>query len=139
MSKADEAIANVACKLWRLFNDQEWDQARGLLSGEFEGYWPQTKEQIFGCDNFIELHRREHGAKRIQIQNHQFTYDVWDKEYDVALQVLIEDGNQVRRYALSFLTVDREHQITKATEYWADCFNAPESRKGLVELFGKAP
>jgi len=53
---------------------------------------------------------------KIQIQNHQVTYDVWDKEYDFSLQVLIENGMLLRRYALSFITVDSDHQITKAIE-----------------------
>lgn len=116
MGRIDEEAAKVGCQLWRLFNDQEWDKARGLISGEFEGYWPLTKEQIFGGDNFIELHRREHSGHQIQVVNSQFTYDVWDKAYEVALQVLIEDGMLRRRYALSFITVDSDHQITKAIE-----------------------
>ncbi len=137
--KKDDIAINTATQLWHCFNEGKWDNARRLLSEEFEAYWPQSREKIVGPDNFIELNRRYPGTHKIKIQNHQYSYDKWDHVHHVTTTVYIEskmpDGKEMTLYAVSFFEINTENQIFSATEYWADTYDAPEWRKDLVENF----
>lgn len=139
MAREREEAQSKCGQLWRLFNDRKWDEARKLLSENFECYWPQSREHIAGPDNFIEVNRRYPGEHKIQLHNSMAEYDVWDKEWTVSTQVYIEskmpDGKEMKLYAISFFELDRDGQIKSATEYWGDTCEPPKWRKDLVERY----
>jgi len=139
LSKADEAIAQIPSRLWRLFDEQRWDDAKELLADDFETFWPQTRERIRGRDNFIEVNRRYPGTHKIEFQDSNYVYDRWDHTYKVTTQVYIEskmpDGSEMKLYAISMWDVHSEGIITGAQEFWADCSDAPAWRKDLVERY----
>lgn len=136
--KQDEA-KSIVSEFWRHLNGKNWEEAREMLSEEFEAYWPQSREKIVGPDNFIELNRRYPGEHKIQIQNSHCEYDNWDHEYTVITQVSIEskmpDGKEMKLYGISFFELDWEGLIKGANEYWADTYNPPDWRKDLVERY----
>lgn len=139
MSKADEAIAQIPSRLWHLFGEQRWDDAKALLSEDFEAYWPQTRERIRGRDNFIEVNRRYPGTHNIDFQDSVYVYDRWEQTYKVTTQVYIEskmpDGAEMKLYAVSMWDLDSEGLIIGAQEFWADCSEPPAWRKDLVERY----
>ncbi len=139
MSKADEAIAQIPSRLWHLFGEQRWDDAKALLSEDFEAYWPQTRERIRGRDNFIEVNRRYPGTHKIDFQDSVYVYDRWEQTYKVTTEVYIEskmpDGAEMKLYAVSMWDLDSEGLITGAQEFWADCSEPPAWRKDLVERY----
>jgi len=123
MSRADEASGRIPLVLLRLMMDQSWEQAAAMVADEFEGYLPQTSKQLAGLEAFIDVLRLELAEAEVQIHNnHQFNYDVWDKEYKVAVQALVTpcDGRP-KRYLIGFFTVDREDMISGASLYYAEC------------------
>ena len=122
MSRADEASGRIPLVFLRLLMKQSWDQAASMVTDEFEGYLPQTSEQLTGPESFIGVLRLELAEAEVQIHNHQFSYDVWDKEYKVAVQALVtpRDGRS-KRYLIGFFTVDREDMISGASLFYAEC------------------
>lgn len=63
MSKREEQeMTQIGCQFWRHINDRNWDDARALLSDDFEAYWPQSREKIVGPDNFIAINPASHAA-----------------------------------------------------------------------------
>ncbi len=137
MGKVDEEAARIPSDFWHMLNDQAWDDAINLVSEEFEGYLPQTQEKVSGPEDFIELLRRVLGTAKIEIHNQMATYDVWDKDHEVALQIhvellRVEPGTASRsQFILAFFTVDREHMISRADLYFAKC----SERTDLVERY----
>lgn len=134
----DEAVA-VACKLWRYFNSRDWEAARKLLTDDFEAYWPQSREKIFGADNFIALNREYPGKGTIQVEDHRCGFNNWDKIFEVTTTARIKwekaNGEQEELYVISFFEINWEGQIQSAVEYWANTYPAPEWRKSWVEKY----
>jgi len=130
---------STCCELWRHIEDRKWDNARRLLSEDFEAFWPQSRERIVGADNFIELNRCYPGEHKIEVLNFTCGYDQWDKEFTVSTQVHIEskapDGKINKIYSVSFFELNLDGYIKGATEYWADIYDPPEWRKHLVETY----
>ena len=98
MGRVDEASGRIPIDFLRLIGAGEWDKASAMVADEFEGYLPQTSEQMTGPEAFVGVLRLELAGAEAQIQNHQFSYEVWDKEYEVAVQVLVTptDGGPKR-------------------------------------------
>jgi len=138
MSDNDDAAVHVAYDLWRCFGAGKWDDARVLLSDEFEAYWPQSREKFVGPDCFIEMNKNYPGTHEIQPQNDHYSYDRWEHEHHVVTEVLIKstmpDGKKMELYAISFFEIDWEYKIKSAVEYWAESCSAPEWRRKYVEV-----
>jgi len=134
-----EAAKQACCELWHSIGAREWEKARALLTDDFEAFWPQSKEQIVGGDNYIEINRRYPGEHKIEVHNMMAEYDQWDLEFAVTIQVYIEskmpDGKEMKLYAISFFALESEGLIKSATEYWADTYEPPQWRKGLVQRY----
>jgi len=135
-----ERAKAVATRFWNHFHAQEWNQAEMLLAEEgFEACWPQSREKFLGRSNFIEVNRTYPGQHRIEIQDVKCEADRWDHTYSVVTVVRIEskmpDGKDLKLFATSFFEIDSDEKITSITEYWADCYDAPDWRKHLVERY----
>jgi hypothetical protein len=134
---SNEEGAAVPVKLWELFRERRWDEAKELLAEAFEAWWPQSREKIVGPDNFIEVNRTYPGTHKIRVEDVRRQYDRWDHVTHVTTVVYIEsqmpDGKEMKLYATSFFEVNSDSLITSATEYWADTYEAPAWRKNLVE------
>ncbi len=134
--KGNESAVRVVHELWDCFGERRWDDARKLLSDDFEGHWYQSREKIVGPDNFIAINRDYPGTHEIQVLNHQHSYDSWDHVDHVTTQVSIKstmpDGKVVELFAVSFFEVE-EDLIKSAVEYLAETYPAPEWRKKYVE------
>lgn len=50
--KAEDAVGTTI-SLWNYFNECKWDEAKALLSAEFEVYWPQSQEIIKGARKIL--------------------------------------------------------------------------------------
>lgn len=141
MGKVDEEAARIPSDFWHMLSEQAWDEAENLVSEDFEGFLPQTQEKVSGSGNLIELLQRILGTAKIKIHNQMTTYDVWDKEHEVALQIQVELlGSKVealsrRQFVLAFFTVDRDYLISRAILYFANCGSALESHQGLTENY----
>ncbi|MBM4253800.1 MAG: hypothetical protein FJ146_17675 [Deltaproteobacteria bacterium] len=127
MSRVDDEAVRVPSNFWRYLGDHAWDQACALLAEDFAGYLPQTGSEISGSAAFVEFLRDKLGTAHITINNRMASYDVWDKEHEVALQISVEmlgasDHMQTRhQFVIAFMTVDREYQIRCASLYFAPC------------------
>lgn len=138
MGKVDEEAAHIPTNFWHMIEAGDWDNAKALVSDDFKGYLPQTNESILEPGNLIELLRQMLGKPKIQIHNHMASYDVWDKNHQVALQIHVEtrgiEASMRSRnlYILAFFIVDRDYLITEISLYFAECLPAPESRQGLT-------
>ncbi len=132
----DECAQDLVSRLWRHFNNQEWDQAKKLLSEDFEACWPQSNEK-FTRDNFIEVNRTYPGTHKIEVMNIHSEHDQWDHIDTVISEVFIKskspDGKESELFAMSIFEVedDGEVLIRTAREYWAETYPAPEWRKHL--------
>lgn len=133
----EEAIGIVS-KLWQHFNLREWDDARKLLADGFEAHWPQSREKIVGAENFIAINRQYPGKGSIQVEGTRWGYDPQKQVHQVTTRVRIrwekEVGGQEELFAISFFELNGELRITKAVEYWAETYPAPEWRRKYVEI-----
>lgn len=137
---AGSDLAVKACKkLWSYFNTSEWDEARKLLTDDFEAFWPQSREHITSPENFIEINRRYPGEHRIELQGAICESNSETKGYLITTHVYIEskmpDGKEMKLFATSFFGLTQDRLIKSATEYWADTYEAPEWRRDLVRKF----
>lgn len=133
----NESADQLVTQLWHHISSKEWDQAKKLLSEDFECYWPQSNEK-FNRDNFIEVNRTYPGTHEIQIMNVWSENDQWDRIDTVISEVHIKsktpEGKDVELFALSIFEIedDGEVLIRSAREYWADMYPAPAWRKQLA-------
>lgn len=134
----DEGSIALACQLWRYMGERKWDEAKALLSPDFGATWPQSRERIVGPDNFIGLNRDYPGHHEIQIVNHQYSYDRWERVHHVTTQVLIKscmpDGKRLELYGISFFKI-QDDKIRSAVEYWAETYPSPEWRRRYVQTY----
>ncbi|MBK7963223.1 MAG: hypothetical protein IPK04_19785 [Bdellovibrionales bacterium] len=102
----DKTADQLVSQLWHHIKNQEWDQAKDLLSEDFEAYWPQSNEK-FNRDNFIEVNRTYPGTHKIEIMNVHSEQDQWDRVDTVISEVLIKsttpDGKEIELFAMSIL------------------------------------
>lgn len=110
-----------------------------LTESGFEAFWPQSREKFLGRDNFIEVNRTYPGRHKIDVQDVKCEHDRWEHASSVVTVVKINsqmlDGKELNLFAISFFEVDSDEKITAVTEYWSDCYDAPDWRKHLVEKF----
>ena len=135
--KLGEENVDIAIKLWNLFNEQRWDDARKLLSDDFEGYWPQSREKM-SADGFIDVNRNYPGKHEGKVQNRFHEYDNWDHRSNVITVAHVKsempDGKKMEFYATSVFEIEEE-RILSLSEYWAESYPAPDWRKQWVERY----
>jgi hypothetical protein len=135
----DKTADQLVSQLWLHIKNQEWDQAKALLSEDFEAYWPQSNEK-FDRDNFIEVNRTYPGTHRIEIMNVYSEHDQWDRVDTVISEVFIKsttpNGKEIENFAMSIFEIedDGEVLIRSVREYWAEKYSVPEWRKHLSVL-----
>ena len=126
----------IVCNLWNHINNQDWDQAKSILTDDFEALWPQSSEK-FNRDNFIEVNRTYPGTHKIEIMNVWTERDQWEHTDTVISEVLIRsttpEGKKIELFAISiFETEHIDNLLIKSVrEYWADTYAVPEWRKHL--------
>ena len=127
----------IASQFWSFISEQKWNEAKRLLSNDFEAYWPQSKEKIVGADNFIAVNSNYPGTHKIEFHNQNSSYDAWDHATIVTTEVYIEskmpDDKEMKLFAISTFKI-MDEKIVSLREYWADTYPAPEWRKQWVEI-----
>lgn len=130
--------SEVAIRFWNFISERNWEATQALLHSEFEAYWPQSNEKIIGPDNFIEVNRVYPGTHKIAVLNSTQEPDCAEFIDKVITEVMIEskmpDGKKMKLFAVSIFEI-QDGLIMNATEYWADCYPAPEWRKHLVQEY----
>lgn len=136
----NENADQLVSQLWSHIKNQEWCQAKELLSEDFEAYWPQSNEK-FNRDNFIEVNQTYPGTHKIEIMNLWSEHDQWDRIDTVISEVFIKstspEGKETELFAISIFEVedDGEVLIRSAREYWAETYPAPTWRKHLSKPY----
>jgi len=134
MEFGKEDIKIVMC-LWNFFKNEKWDEARALLSDEFEAVWPQSKE-VMDANGFIEVNKNYPGRHKIRVLDVNNEYDKWEHRTKVITQTHVKsempDGKNLEFYAISFFEVEEE-KILSLVEYWAETYPAPDWRKQWVK------
>ena len=129
MAEPDDKLDGEALvrRLWRLFDEGRFEDARSLLADDFVAEWPGTREIIRGPANFIALNRAYPGSWRCRV------LDVTRAEGQIISEVAISDGERTV-YAVSFFTISND-KIRAAKEYFADATDAPFERSEWVERY----
>jgi hypothetical protein len=107
-------------------NDFRW--ASQMLSDDYALEWPQSKEKIYGRENFVRVNEEYPAYGRWSFTMNRIVGNATEAVSDVS----ITDGTQVAR-AITFTTVE-EGKIVKQVEFWPENYDAPENRKHLVEV-----
>jgi ketosteroid isomerase-like protein len=98
-----------------------------VLGEDFVLDWPQTNERVRGKERFVALNSEypANGPWRFAVRR------VVGSETEAVSDVIVTDGVQ-RARAISFFTV-AAGKITRVVEYWPEPYEAPASRRHLVE------
>ena len=133
-----EEARSTCHELLHLLETRQWDDARQLLSDEFEGYWPQSGERLVGPDQFIALNQAYPGERKFQVRNSMCQYDNWDLEFSVVTDVSVETnmlgGEMHKSLVVSFFELDGDGLIKSVTEYCAASCEVPAWRKPFVDV-----
>jgi hypothetical protein len=113
-------------RFWNLFSEQRWEEAAGLLHGEFVATWPQSRERMRGAANFIDVNRHYPGNHKIEVIH---AFEIGNK---VLTTVWIEADTGQKTFANSIFEI-QDGKILKVEEYWAEPYAAPDWRKQWVE------
>ncbi len=119
---------DVVLEFWRLMGTNDFHAAAQMLSPDFEGRMPQSREVIRGRENFAAFNTAYPAAGPWL-----FTVNRCVAEAEtVVTDVTVTDG-AITATVVSFHTVRGGH-ITQQTEYWPDPYAAPEWRRDWVEI-----
>ena len=110
-------------EFWKLFSEQKWNESKKLLHSDFSAYWPQTKEKFSGIENYVGMNAEYPGHSVFEIMHVVQKNDVVVS----TTSIKAEDTGQTAIVTSYFEFLDG--LIYKATEYWADYYDAPDSRK----------
>ena len=113
---------NNVQQLWRLFSEQNWDESKKLFHPEFTAYWPQSKERFANAENFIEMNRAYPGNHTAKIRQ------LVEEDNTISCTAFISADTGQTAFGTSYFEF-KDGLIFKATEYWGDEYEAPESRK----------
>jgi ketosteroid isomerase-like protein len=113
-------------EFYRRMNTNDFRFASQILSDDYILEWPQSRERIYGRENFAAVNEEYPAYGRWS-----FTINrIVGNEIEAVSDVTVTDGTQQAR-AITFTTV-REGRIIKQIEFWPDNYEAPENRKHLV-------
>ncbi|WP_230374217.1 nuclear transport factor 2 family protein [Pontivivens ytuae] len=102
--------------------------ASRLLSPDYRGYWPQSRELIEGRENFIRVNADYPAEGRWRFTLRQLVAG----DPDVVTEVDVTDG-VMQATVVTFHRVERG-EIVHQLEYWPDPFDAPPWRAPFVRL-----
>lgn len=101
-------------RLWRAFDDREFERAADELSDDFVCVWPHSGELIRGRENFIRVNA-EHPDPWVSIELKTLV-----AEGDlVVTEVEVPVEGSAPAYAASFFEL-RDGEIVRLTEYWVE-------------------
>ena len=115
-------------EFYRRMNTNDFRLASQMLSDDYVLEWPQSKERIYGRENFVRVNEEYPAYGRWSFTMNRIVGNATEAVSDVS----ITDGTQVAR-AITFTTVE-EGKIVKQVEFWPENYDAPENRKHLVEV-----
>lgn len=114
--------------LWRYFHERKWEQSKQLLHEDFVAEWPQSRERFRGRDNFLAMNQAYPGTFEIVVKRLSSSGE------RVISEVQITPAEGTALFAISFFDV-LDGKLHRATEYWADCYDAPAWRARWVERY----
>ncbi len=119
---------DVVSAFWDARATNDFAAASLWLAPDFQGFWPQSKEQIKGRNDFAAINTAYPAAGRWQ-----FDVQAIVAEGDtVVTDVAITDG-AINTRAITFHTV-KDGLITHQREYWPDDYPAPAWRAQWVTV-----
>ncbi len=118
----------VVLAFWEAIASNDFAEAAGWLTEDFEGYWPQSSEAVVGRKNFTEINAGYPAAGPWRFRVNSIVAD-GDR---VVTDVSITDGS-VKARAITFHTV-RDGLISRQREYWPESYEAPAWRRRWVEI-----
>ena len=124
---AESNAGGVAERLWKSFEERDWDRAGELMHDDFVQEWPQSGERIVGRDNAIAINRDFPGG--LPTMNIRRTLGSGDLEV-LEVELTYADGS--RYFAVSVLEL-RDGKVVGETDYFGQPFPAPEWRAQWVE------
>lgn len=120
------SAVEIVKEFYRLMNTNDFRLASQMLSDDFILEWPQSKERIYGRENFAAVNEEYPAYGRWS-----FTINkIVGNDTEAVSDVTVTDGTQQAR-AITF-TIVREGKIAKQVEFWPENYEAPENRKHLV-------
>ena len=117
---------NPALRLWELFDERRWDEARELLAEDFVAVWPQSGERIEGPDDSLAIDRNFPGglpAIRLRRAIGSGDLEVGEAELTYA------DGSVYQAVSIAEI---RDGKIYRQTGYFAQSFEPPQWRAQWV-------
>ena len=117
----------LARSYWKKVSEQKWEEAEALFHENFAAEWPQSRERFRSGKAFIQMNREYPGTHRVEV------LEVLSVDSRTVTTVFInaEDTGQ-KVFATSWFDFS-EGKILKLTEFWAEPYSAPESRKRWAE------
>ena len=122
---SDERNRAAVERLWRAFDERDFDGAGEQCHEDVVLEWPQSRERIRGRANLVEVNRNYPGDWKITIER-----IVVCGESAVSQVAVRIDGRT--EYATSFFEL-RDEKIATIREFWAEEYQAPEWRARWVE------
>jgi hypothetical protein len=108
-------------KLWQLFSEQKWLDAKKLFHRDFVAEWPQSRERFIGADNFVDMNEAYPGNHTLEILNIMSSGD------RVVTAIYIHADTGQKAFATSFFDI-KDSKIFKVIEFWGEPYDAPASR-----------
>lgn len=122
-----EKAVELGEKFWLLMKSNNFRSVAEVLADDYVLEWPQSNERIRGKDNFAAMNEEypAHGRWQFTINK------IMGNDDEAVSDVSVTDGVQSAR-AISFFTI-ADGKIVRMIEFWPDNYEAPASRKHLVE------
>jgi len=118
-------------KLWRLLNQQQWDDLKKIFCEEFEYFCPQTEEKM-NLDEFIAVNKSFNGVRNFENINSFHEYNQWEHRSNIVSVFYVESQQPEMPkqifYKISFVIVD-DGKIVEMTEYNAETMHVPSWMK----------
>ena len=117
----------VVERFWQVMGTNDFAAASEMLTTDYVGIWPQSRELIRGRKNFAAINSAypARGPWRFAINR------LVAEGAEVVSDVAVTDGDMVAT-VISFHTV-RGERIARQVEYWPDPYDPPAWRARWVE------
>ncbi|HEV2108709.1 MAG TPA: nuclear transport factor 2 family protein [Thermomicrobiales bacterium] len=119
---------DVIRRRWAAMDERDWDGAARLLTPDYVGAWPQSRERIVGSENFIAINARYPGSWAILVTRLVGNGD------QIATEVHLANRGDPGEtgVAVSFFTL-RDGLIVQETDWWPEPYDAPDWRPRWVK------
>jgi len=124
-SKRDEQIRAALDQHWAASDANDFETEHGIYHEDAVLEYPQSGERMRGRRNIQNQRASQPNKKRFTIQRMVGSGDLWVTEF-----ILTYDGKP--SYTVSIMEF-RDDKVARETQYFADPFEAPASRKQWVE------